>query len=76
MNQVPFQPEEAKYYVAIFYDKDGDEINEFCEINPALCFHKIKEFLSGYHYKIQDLKFNKLLEPQNLFAQFLIDFQE
>jgi len=75
-NQVPFHPNEALYYVLIFYDKDGNEINEFCKINPSLCFDKIKDFLVLYHYKIQDLKFNKLLESQNIFGQILIDFQK
>lgn len=73
-NQVPFEPEEALYYIAIFYDKDGNEIDEYCEISPALCLAKIKDFLNGYHYKIQDVNFNKLPEPQNLFGELLANF--
>lgn len=75
MLQVPFEPEKAQYYIAMLNSKDNEEIVTACEINPELCMTKIKTFLNGYNYKVQDLTFNKLLEPQNLFTHILIDFQ-
>lgn len=75
MLQVPFEPEEPLYYVATLNSKDNEEIVTYCEINPSLCLDKIKTYLKTYHYKPKEVTYNNMLEPQSVFAQLLVDFQ-
>lgn len=75
MLQVPFEPEEAQYYVATLNSKENEEILNCCEIDPALCFDEIKNLLNSYNYKVKDLSYINMLEPENEFAKLLIEFQ-